>query len=334
MELEELDIEKTSITDISHIAALKNLKVLYAPSLTPDQFEIITALPNLRSLSCSIKKPEPGEDNPNLSAKEKKRARLDFGNQDFVRQVLSSLARSRTLQHIRIQPSNTVHCTDESFSPIRDLAALNYLELNRLSINDAHLSSLGESKSLDTLVLRADNVTGTGIKSLAKCQTLKRIVMGGIKDDVLAAVSELPSLNEFAYTYALTGRRVTDTTLMRIKRERPQLQLADSANTKAWERAVPAKKWPLLNDKRRQQIASPNNEDVMPDNESRIELVDRIEIGMPRQSVIRTLGQPDISMPLGQGQAMLYYLSDTEAFFISIDKNGNVFSADRQERSK
>jgi hypothetical protein len=31
---------------------------------------------------------------------------------------------------------------------------------------------------------------------------------------------------------------------------------------------------------------------------------------------------------------MLYYLSDEEAFFISIDKNGNVFTANRQERSK
>jgi len=66
----------------------------------------------------------------------------------------------------------------------------------------------------------------------------------------------------------------------------------------------------------------------------REELVERIQRGMSRQAVIAILGQPDVSMPLGQGQAMLYYLSDAEAFFISIDKNGNVFSADRQERSK
>jgi len=80
-------------------------------------------------------------------------------------------------------------------------------------------------------------------------------------------------------------------------------------------------------------LPSPNNENLLPDNESRDELVDRIQIGMSRQAVIRTLGQPDISMPIGQGQAMLYYLSETECFFISIDKSGNVFTADRQERS-
>jgi len=68
--------------------------------------------------------------------------------------------------------------------------------------------------------------------------------------------------------------------------------------------------------------------------EDRDELVEKIQKGMSRKSVINILGQPDLTMPLGQGQAMLYYLSDTEAFFISIDKNGNVFSADRQERSK
>jgi len=68
--------------------------------------------------------------------------------------------------------------------------------------------------------------------------------------------------------------------------------------------------------------------------EDRDELVEKIQIGMSRKSVINILGQPDLTMPLGHGQAMLYYLSDTEAFFISIDKNGNVFSADRQERSK
>ena len=68
-----------------------------------------------------------------------------------------------------------------------------------------------------------------------------------------------------------------------------------------------------------------------PDRE---ELVEKIQKGMSRQAVIAILGQPDVSMPLGRGQAMLYYLSDTEAFFISIDKNGNVFTADRQERSK
>ncbi|MBX9679110.1 MAG: outer membrane protein assembly factor BamE [Gemmataceae bacterium] len=68
--------------------------------------------------------------------------------------------------------------------------------------------------------------------------------------------------------------------------------------------------------------------------QDREELVEKIHKGMSRQAVISILGQPDLSMPLGQGQAMLYYLSDTEAFFISIDKNGNVFTADRQERSK
>ena len=299
--LVELDIEKTSITDISHIAALKNLRVLYAPSLTPDQFEVIAALPNLQSLSCSIKKPEPGEDNPNLSAKEKKRARLDFGNQDFVRQVLSSLSKSKTLQHIRMQPFNGVlQCTDESFSPIRDLAALNYLEINRLSINDAHLSSLAESKSLDTLVLRGGSVTSTGIKSLTRCQSLKRLDMGAIKDDILAAVSELPALNEFAYTYALTGRRVSDTTLMRLKRDRPQLQLADSANTKSWDRVVPSKKWPLLNDTIRQEIASLNNESLtdadLMDMEERFKaLVFRVKPGMSKEQVEAIIGMADES---------------------------------------
>ena len=64
------------------------------------------------------------------------------------------------------------------------------------------------------------------------------------------------------------------------------------------------------------------------------ELVEQIEKGMTRQAVISLLGQPDGTTAIGQGQGMLYYLSDEEAFFISIDKNGNVFSADRQERSK
>ena len=67
---------------------------------------------------------------------------------------------------------------------------------------------------------------------------------------------------------------------------------------------------------------------------NREELVERIQKGMSRQAVIAILGQPDLSMPLGQGQSMLYYLSDTEAFFISIDRNGNVFTADRQDHSK
>lgn len=68
--------------------------------------------------------------------------------------------------------------------------------------------------------------------------------------------------------------------------------------------------------------------------QSREELIDKIHPGVPRQLVFDLLGQPDASMSLGQGQALLYYLSDTEAFFISVDKKGNVFTADKQERVK
>jgi hypothetical protein len=67
-----------------------------------------------------------------------------------------------------------------------------------------------------------------------------------------------------------------------------------------WEKVVPEKKWPLLNDKRRQEIASPNNESLsdadLMDMEERFKaLVNRVKPGMSKEQVEAILGLADES---------------------------------------
>ena len=43
------------------------------------------------------------------------------------------------------------------------------------------------------------------------------------------------------------------------------------------------------------------------------------------------LGEPDERLPIGQGEACLYYVSPTEAIFISFDKNRRLFTSQKQD---
>ena len=337
--IEELDLQSKSITDITHVAGLKRLKVFYAPPLPPDQFEIIATLPSLETLSCTIRRPEQrSTTDPAIPAKDRRKADREFNEQDFVQQALESLSQSKTLRNLRLQPiSGVVHCTDNSFAPISRIPNLRYLELSGFIVTDRHVASISESGSLEVLVLHGTNtqssISGSGMNYLARCKSLQTLDMRAINDDILSGVALVPSLTSFTYSHSLSGRKVSDSLLIRIKRENTTLQLFNGDNTKTqpWAKVVPTRTLQALNGR---GWNSQIEVDSAGESQSRDELVERIQIGMSRNSVIKILGQPDLAMPLGQGQAMLYYLSDTEAFFISIDKNGNVFSADRQERSE
>jgi hypothetical protein len=334
--IEELDVQSKSITDITHLAGLKRLKVFHAPPLPPDQFEIIASLPSLETLSCTIRRPEQRRTtDPTVTAKDRRQADREFNEQDFVQQALESLSKSKTLRNLRVQPFyGVVHSTDNSFAPIPRFPNLRYLELG-INVTDRHLASISELGSLEALVLHGttDGTTGSGIKYLAKCKSLQTLVMRRINDDILDGVASVPSLTNFTYSHSLSGQKVSDSLLIRIKRENTNLQLlnGDNRKTQPWAKVVPTRTLQALNGR---GWNSQIEVDSAGETQSREELVEKVRQGMSRQVVINILGQPDLAMPLGQGQAMLYNLSDTEAFFISIDKNGNVFSADRQERSE
>lgn len=60
----------------------------------------------------------------------------------------------------------------------------------------------------------------------------------------------------------------------------------------------------------------------------------QVRVGMSKQEVTSVLGQPDERLPLGQGEACLYYVSAEEAIFISFDKQGRVFTVKKQDRAK
>ncbi len=60
----------------------------------------------------------------------------------------------------------------------------------------------------------------------------------------------------------------------------------------------------------------------------------QVRVGMSKQEVTSVLGQPDERLPLGQGEACLYYVSAQEAIFISFDKQGRVFTVHKQDRAK
>ena len=335
--IEELDLQATAITDITHVAGLKRLKVFNTPPLTPDQFEIVASLPSLESLSCTVKQPERrSTTDSSIPVKDRRKADREINEQDFVQQALASLSKSKTLRNLRVQPfTGVVHCTDNSFAPLSRIANLRYLELSGFIVTDRHVASISESESLESLVLHGknttSNITGSGMKQLAKCRTVKALDMRGINDDILGGVASVPSLTSFTYSHSLSGRKVSDSLLIRIKRDNPNLRLLNGDNTRPWAKVVPARTLQAVNGRGWNGSVEV---DAVGGGQDREELVEKIQRGMSRQAVIAILGQPDVSMPLGRGQAMLYYLSDTEAFFISIDKTGNVFSADRQERSK
>jgi len=335
--IEELDLSDTATTDITHVASLKRLKVFSTPPLTPEQFQTVASLPSLETLACTVKAPERQRTtDSNVPVKDRRKKDGEANEQDFVRLAITQLAQSKTLRQLRMQPfSGVVHCTDGSFSPLFQLESLRYLELSGFIVTDRHLSSISECKMLETLVLHGNNtstsITGTGMKQLAKCSTLKTLDMRGINDDIMGGAASVPTLTSFTYSHSLSGRKVTDSMLIRLKRDNPNLRLANGDNTRPWAKVVPARTLALVNGKGWNSKVEVDSPGEKPDRE---ELVERVQKGMSRQAVIALLGQPDGTVAIGQGQGLLYYLSDEEAFFISIDKNGNVFSADRQERSK
>lgn len=63
-------------------------------------------------------------------------------------------------------------------------------------------------------------------------------------------------------------------------------------------------------------------------------MLKRLVRGMSKQDVTNFLGQPDVRSPLGQGEAWLYYASETEAVFISFDTQGELRDAFKQPRKK
>ena len=220
-----------------------------------------------------------------------------------------------------MQPfSGVVHCTDASFSPLSQLQNLRYLELSGFIVTDRHLSSVSECRLLDTLVLHGNNtsanITGAGVKQLAKTGSLKTLDMRGINDDILSGAAAVSSLTSLTYSHSLSGRKVSDTLLIKLKRENPNLRLANGDNTRPWAKVVPPRTLAQVNGKGWNSTVEVDPPGEKPDRE---ELVERVQKGMSRQAVIALLGNPDGTIAIGQGQGLLYYLSDTEAFFISID---------------
>jgi antitoxin component YwqK of YwqJK toxin-antitoxin module len=63
-------------------------------------------------------------------------------------------------------------------------------------------------------------------------------------------------------------------------------------------------------------------------------MLKRLFRGMSKQDVTNFLGQPDVRSPLGQGEAWLYYASETDAVFISFDTQGELRDAFKQARKK
>jgi antitoxin component YwqK of YwqJK toxin-antitoxin module len=78
-------------------------------------------------------------------------------------------------------------------------------------------------------------------------------------------------------------------------------------------------------DEKGRPIPPPSRADMM---------LKRLVVGMSKQDVINFLGQPDARSPLGQGEAWLYFASETEAVFITFDTQGALRTADKQPRKK
>ena len=118
--IEELDLSATAITDVTHVANLKRLKVFSTPPLTPDQLSTVASLPSLETLSCTVKVPERQRStDPTVPVKDRRKGDREANEQDFVQLALTSLSQSKTLRHLRVQPfSGVVHCSDGSFLQI------------------------------------------------------------------------------------------------------------------------------------------------------------------------------------------------------------------------
>jgi hypothetical protein len=100
--IEELDLQGTSITDISHVAALKRLRVFSTPPLSPDQLGVLASLPSLQSLSCVIKKPEISRStDSSIPVKDRRKTTLEANEQDFVQQALATLSQAKNLRNLR-----------------------------------------------------------------------------------------------------------------------------------------------------------------------------------------------------------------------------------------
>lgn len=78
-------------------------------------------------------------------------------------------------------------------------------------------------------------------------------------------------------------------------------------------------------DEKGNPIPPPSRSDMM---------LKRLVRGMSKQDVTNFLGQPDARSPLGQGEAWLYYASETETVFISFDTQGELRDAFKQARKK
>jgi outer membrane protein assembly factor BamE (lipoprotein component of BamABCDE complex) len=63
-------------------------------------------------------------------------------------------------------------------------------------------------------------------------------------------------------------------------------------------------------------------------------MLKRLARGMSRKDVTAFLGQPDARSPLGQGEAWVYFASETESVFISFDTQGELRDAFKQPRKK
>lgn len=216
--IEALHFMRTSVADISYMANLRNLRMLSTPALTPEQYETLAQLPYLDTLTTIYKPPVRGSNK----------------NSYYMNQILTALSASQSLRMLRLDGESDKF-PDDAFRPLELLPALVYLEIRGIGgMNDNHLASFGSCKKLEGLILHCPNYgqnygrgfSSDGIKYLGSSGTLKSLVLRIADDDILAAVANIPSLTDFGYSLDHSDK-VTDTMLIRLKKERPQLRLLD-----------------------------------------------------------------------------------------------------------
>lgn len=226
----ELDLEGTSVKDVSLLSGLSSLRVLHLPDLTPDQIPVLAKLPALESLSIGVDKPSPESAGIQNRFKDREATR-EFESQDFLRQAIEGLSGAPNLKHLRIKQGGSgtsgKHAPRvESFDALAAYKSLAFVDISSLSISNEVLADLGECANLEILAIvnmNGNTITGEGIGSLSRCKKLRVLSVKRANDDILSAAAKIGSLEKFESD---ATARVSDSLLIALKRDNARLKIS------------------------------------------------------------------------------------------------------------
>lgn len=232
--IRELDLSGTVVTDVSLLLSLSQLRILYLPALTPDQFIHLAELPSLLSLSVGINKPSlesAGIENPYKN----RNATKVFESQDFVGQALANLSRSPNLTNLRvIQKGSAAQgggwLRADTFVPLQQFPALTYLEFQpfisvtseKPELELGAFQHIAQCRTLDTLIV-TKTMDGECMARLAKSPSLRRLQMAvpRYSDAIVQTAATIPTLSNLNISNG--GQLISDTLLLKLKRDKPSL---------------------------------------------------------------------------------------------------------------